>query len=141
MTKPAPSHSPWSGGSNRALKLVTSLSRLLVPSKLDSSALGSVGWAALDFAAETLGETAVVPVVAAERAPRERVEATLGPAALAAVRPGWTPVATRLASAGVPVWVVTAGAAAGLAACADNAPRLVSPRAAARRRAVRGMTG
>ncbi len=85
MTKPAPAHSPWSGGSNRALKLVTSLSRLLVPSKLDSSALGSVGWAALARAAERLGAAAVPLSVAAERDPRERVEATLGPAALAAV--------------------------------------------------------
>src|SRR4051812_25184347 len=36
-TNPAPAQSPWSGGSNLALKLVTSLSRLLVPLKLASS--------------------------------------------------------------------------------------------------------
>src|SRR3954465_12884476 len=48
-TKPFPTHSPWSGGSNSAPKLVRSLSRLLVPLKLRSNvALGplAVGAAA-----------------------------------------------------------------------------------------------
>src|SRR5437899_941419 len=35
-TKPLPSHSPWSGGSNVCSKLVTWLSRLLTPLKLTS---------------------------------------------------------------------------------------------------------
>src|SRR3954454_21831878 len=37
-THPLPAHSPWSGGSKRWLKLVTSLSRLLTPLNVCSSA-------------------------------------------------------------------------------------------------------
>src|SRR3954470_8177724 len=49
-TKPFPTQRPWSGGSNSALKLVTSLSRLLVPLKFRSNvpagaAVGAVGCA------------------------------------------------------------------------------------------------
>src|SRR5450755_4771916 len=47
-TKPLPSHSPWSGGSNVCSKLVTWLSRLLTPLKLASAELVAVAAAAAD---------------------------------------------------------------------------------------------
>ena len=107
MMNPAPAQRPWSGGSNLALKLVNSLSRLLVPLKLDSRAAGLVAPAAAD----AVGADAVVDAAAIRRTPCERAEGVAGPDVLAAVRPGEMPVATRVASAGCPVWLVTALAA------------------------------
>jgi hypothetical protein len=46
--KPPPLHSPWSGGSNFWLKLVTWLSRLLTPLKLTRAELVAVAAAAAD---------------------------------------------------------------------------------------------
>src|ERR1039458_78547 len=51
-TKPGPSHSPWSGGSNVCSKLVTWLSRLLTPLKLASAELVAVAAAAADADAD-----------------------------------------------------------------------------------------
>src|SRR5215475_9697380 len=49
--KPPPLHSPWSGGSNFWLKLVTWLSRLLTPLKLTRAELVAVAAAATDAGA------------------------------------------------------------------------------------------
>src|SRR5579862_2969729 len=53
-TKPLPSHSPWSGGSNFCSKLVTWLSRLLTPLKLTRAELAAAA-AAADAGAGALG--------------------------------------------------------------------------------------
>src|ERR1700722_1209276 len=50
-TKPLPSHSPWSGGSNVCSKLVTWLSRLLTPLKLTRAELLAAAAAAADAGA------------------------------------------------------------------------------------------
>src|SRR4051812_28818706 len=97
MMKPAPAHRPWSGGSKRALKLVNSLSLLLVPLKLDSSDDGSV--ATVDAAAGGAADDADAE---AWRAPCGRADTVVGPDALPGAAPGRTPVATRRARAGDP---------------------------------------
>src|SRR5471030_1254893 len=99
--KPAPAHSPWSGGSNFWLKFVTSLSRLLVPLKLVSSALAAA--VALPAAAGAVGTAAdatprAVLVLGSSRLPRGRAdEATV---ADAPGRAGWMLRGTRCARPG-----------------------------------------
>ena len=61
-TKPLPAHSPWSGGSKRRLKLVTSLSRLLTPLKFSST--------------EPAAADSAVDARAGERARQGRMRAT-----------------------------------------------------------------
>jgi hypothetical protein len=84
------------------LKLVNSLSRLLVPLKLDSKAEASVGPAV----------TSVVAVIAAgaepgmRRAALDRTDTLVALDAVTCV-PGWIPVATLGASEACPAWVVS----------------------------------
>src|SRR3954447_1817605 len=69
-TNPLPTHSPWSGGSNLALKLVTSLSRLLVPLKLCATeAAAAVGPAAGEAATGVAGAAARAADAGGRRTP------------------------------------------------------------------------
>src|SRR3954451_15910734 len=69
-TNRLPTHSPWSGGSNLALKLVTSLSRLLVPSNLCATeAAAAVGPAAGEAATGVAGAAARAPDAGGRRTP------------------------------------------------------------------------
>src|ERR1700734_4556023 len=63
-TKPLPSHSPWSGGSNVCSKLVTWLSRLLTPLKLTRAEPLAAATAAADAGAGAPGTAS-----AAEKGP------------------------------------------------------------------------
>ncbi len=108
-TKPLPSHSPWSGGSNVCSKLVNWLSRLLTPSKLTIGELVAAAATAADA-----GEAGIVSV--AEKWPDGSRRAALGPGADGAPAAGAV-LGTSRAIPGVPVYCVTAGT--GLPAEAD----------------------
>src|ERR1019366_2571645 len=106
-TKPLPSHSPWSGGSNVCSKLVTWLSRLLTPLKLASAELVAVAAAAADADADA---DSPGTASAAGKGPDGSRRAPLGTTRDADGAPtaGWC-LGTSRATPGVPAQCVTAG--------------------------------
>src|ERR1700730_1593486 len=92
-TKPLPSHSPWSGGSNVCSKLVTWLSRLLTPLKLTRADLVAVAAAAADAGSPGIASVAEKWLDGGRRATR---------GADGAPTAGWC-LGTSRATPGVPV--------------------------------------